>query len=127
MTEKKCVERILAAVAKAGSLEYVHHCGATLDEVAALLAKGATEEAGWAIIIHANLHQDDRRRLTRALPVLVSNRYWFGHLRLAQPQIARWCKANGDWAETLRACASRPARLAGLIDAQARQIANLAA
>jgi len=127
MTENMCVERILAAVAKAGSSEYAHHCGATLDEVAALLAEGATEEAGWAIIIHANLHQDDRRRLIRVLPMLVSNRYWFGHLGLAQPQIARWCEANGDWAKTMRACASRPPRLAGLISAQASQIANHAA
>ncbi|WP_198356226.1 hypothetical protein [Sphingomonas sp. TX0522] len=127
MTEMKFVERILTAVAKAGSPVYVHHCGATLDEIAALLAEGATEEAGWAIIIHANFYRDDRRRLTRALPVLVSNRYWFGHLRLAQPQIARWCEANGDWAEAMRGCASRPPRLAGLIEAQARQIASLAA
>jgi hypothetical protein len=126
MSDTNIVERILAAVAKAGSPEYVHHCGATLDEIAALLAAGAIEEAGWAIIIHANLHREDRRRLTRALPVLVSNRYWFGHLLLAPTQIARWCEANGDWADTMRGCASRPSRLAGLIDHQARQIASLA-
>lgn len=127
MNELDIAERILAAVAKAGSPEYSHHCGATLDEIAALLAMGATEESGWAIIIHANLHWEDRRRLTRTLPVLVSNRYWFGHLRLAQPKIDRWCEANGDWADTIRACALRPSRLAGLIDAQACQIASLGA
>ncbi|WP_156313790.1 MULTISPECIES: hypothetical protein [unclassified Citromicrobium] len=127
MIEIAIFERVLASVARAGSPDYIHHCGATIEEIAALLAAGATEEAGWAMIIHVSVHPNDRKRLMWALPVLVRNRFWFNYRRLPQPEITRWCEENNDWAETIRGCASRPPRFARLIDAQARQIASIAA
>lgn len=125
MTDISQIEDILTAIAKASAPEYVQHCGAMLEELGDLLAQGATEEAGWAIVIHSTMHPQDRRTLANKLPALVMNRYWFERLGLTRPQIEDWRDANHDWAEAIRRCAPYPTRLARLVDAQARQIASV--
>jgi hypothetical protein len=125
MTDISQIEGILTATSKAGAPEYVQHCGAMLEELGDLLAEGATEEAGWAIVIHSTIYPQDRRTLANKLPALVMHRYWFECLGLTQPQIDDWRDANCHWAEAIRRCATCPPRLTGLIDAQARQIASL--
>ncbi|MDR6849978.1 MAG: hypothetical protein WCS75_00190 [Sphingomonas sp.] len=124
MTEMMQIQRILVAAMKAGSPQYVCHCGATLDEVSGLLSGGLVEEAGWAIVIHGNLHWRDRGRLSRALPALISNRFWLDHVGIDPMRAARWCAHNDGWAKTLRDCAFRPPQLAAVARAQAQQIAD---
>ena len=124
MIDMTISQRILAAVADAGSPRFRNHYGSTLEEVQSLLSEGFVEEAGWALVIHGNLHRGDRRGLARALPAIVSNRFWAGHLGLAHDQIARWQDAASGWAETVRRSAVQPERFAVVVYAQAARIAS---
>jgi len=120
MIDMTISQRILAAVADASSPRFRNHYGSTLEEVQSLLSEGFVEEAGWALVIS----RGDRRGLARALPAIVSNRFWAGHMGLAHDRIARWQDAASGWAETVRRSAVQPERFAVVVYAQAARIAS---
>lgn len=112
------------AIANAGSRDYSHHAGATMELIADHAKAGKLDAMSTTLTVHCAIHRQDRRALLRIIPPVIRESYLHKHRGLEMSAIDQWCERNPDWAGCLVRIVENPARFERVAGIIAHEIAH---
>jgi len=115
-------ERIAEAVANTGSPEYTIRSGSTLDLLAAFAREGDLEGMSMAFRTYTALFPKDADQLAAMVPNIVSNQYFYLHLKLSQKTLMAWSRESSDWRELLSSSIGNDTLFPALVHAMAQKV-----
>lgn len=112
-----------SAIAKAGSPAFNSHAGATLAKISDFAERGELKAVSTTLLAHAAVHPTDRRRLVRAIPAIILNRYFCRFRGQQAGTVETWRLRNDGWAKSLERASEDPSRFASVAATMADEIA----
>jgi hypothetical protein len=124
MTEDE-ISRGAKAIAQAGSPEFIHHAGATMEEMTRQMRTGKLEAVTATFSAHCALNPDDRPALLRCIPAMILQSYLHDFRALSIDDIERWRKQTPDWCDRLERAGENSGRLTNVAEAMAVEVQRL--